>query len=328
MSSSRLATFDLLKLFAIFLVVWGHCIQYFQTEIFYNQPVYRIIYSFHMPLFMAIVGFFSTKLSSLSISKIILKKLTQLIIPSISTGLIIWIAFIREFSVDCFLNLLLNNMWFLKSAFLCCILYSFTFIFENKNIKLIYLFVSILLSQIITLYNLPIMYPCFLLGAYLHKIYPLKSGNLQLINIISFLIFLILLLFWDSSFWQHNDVITPISVKIFNRVYRIAIGYAGTIFFISLFELYHKKILNTEVGKLMCDYGKFTLGIYILQTIIVEILLSSYINLDNINFITYNFILTPFIALLVIFTCLFLIKIISKSKILSFLILGKYQNFK
>ena len=48
---------DLSRGFAVFLMLWGHCIQYCvaKTDIdFYENPVFKVIYSFHMPLLMLI----------------------------------------------------------------------------------------------------------------------------------------------------------------------------------------------------------------------------------------------------------------------------------
>lgn len=56
-SGKRLIWVDQLKAFAMFLVVWGHCIQRCKTVF-----LLRLIYSFHMPLFFIISGLtFNTK---------------------------------------------------------------------------------------------------------------------------------------------------------------------------------------------------------------------------------------------------------------------------
>lgn len=54
-------TFDAIKLFAIYLVIWGHCILHLQGYKFdqWQNPIYRLICSFHMPLFMTISGYFA-----------------------------------------------------------------------------------------------------------------------------------------------------------------------------------------------------------------------------------------------------------------------------
>ena len=56
---TRLLHLDLLKLFAIFLVLWGHSTQYFFTSNFIEEPVFRVIYRVHMPLFIMISGYFA-----------------------------------------------------------------------------------------------------------------------------------------------------------------------------------------------------------------------------------------------------------------------------
>ena len=65
--SERLVSFDLLKLFAIYLVVLGHCVQHLLPSHSYDEPMYVYIYSFHMPLFMMISGYFSYKKEKTSV---------------------------------------------------------------------------------------------------------------------------------------------------------------------------------------------------------------------------------------------------------------------
>ncbi|MBR2214347.1 MAG: hypothetical protein IJ849_01155, partial [Selenomonadaceae bacterium] len=53
---------DIVKYVAIFCVLWGHIVQ--QTCMLQNPQVdyvYRAIYTFHMPLFMGICGYFFAK---------------------------------------------------------------------------------------------------------------------------------------------------------------------------------------------------------------------------------------------------------------------------
>ena len=82
----RNKAFDMLKLFAIFLVVWGHCIQNLHTCDFYEEPVYKIIYSFHMPLFMVISGYFSLSSMRATTGSFLKKKFNQLLLPSFTWG--------------------------------------------------------------------------------------------------------------------------------------------------------------------------------------------------------------------------------------------------
>lgn len=59
MEKNRLIEFDLLKAFAIYLVILGHVLQYVVFKsIFFKDPLWCFIYTFHMPLFILISGFF------------------------------------------------------------------------------------------------------------------------------------------------------------------------------------------------------------------------------------------------------------------------------
>lgn len=60
--SNRNLYIDIVKGIAIILVVYGHCIEYYSTEylngnFFYSDLIHKIIYSFHMPLFMLVSGY-------------------------------------------------------------------------------------------------------------------------------------------------------------------------------------------------------------------------------------------------------------------------------
>ena len=55
---------DIIKGITIFLVALGHCvvngngIKFIEKELFWGDPIYKFIYSFHMPLFALISGYF------------------------------------------------------------------------------------------------------------------------------------------------------------------------------------------------------------------------------------------------------------------------------
>lgn len=53
--NKRLVSMDMLKGFAIFMVIVGHAVQYLVSGDYWDKGVYRVIYSFHMPLFMTII---------------------------------------------------------------------------------------------------------------------------------------------------------------------------------------------------------------------------------------------------------------------------------
>jgi fucose 4-O-acetylase-like acetyltransferase len=81
MSKTRIEYFDAIKAFAIFLVVYGHTLQYLD-KLQTGKCLHDFIYSFHMPLFMVVSGYFASSLQN-NIYPFITKKLRQLILPVI-----------------------------------------------------------------------------------------------------------------------------------------------------------------------------------------------------------------------------------------------------
>lgn len=88
MSNNRDVSFDIMKAFAIFLVVLGHCMQslYPEKGEFVGKPLFLYVYSFHMALFMMISGYFSTRALSGSFKQLIESKTRQLLQPAIVAG--------------------------------------------------------------------------------------------------------------------------------------------------------------------------------------------------------------------------------------------------
>ncbi len=81
---------DSLKGVLIFLVVYGHAIQFtgygwggrWEDSGFWRDPVFQTIYMFHMPLFMAISGFLSVgAIGRLSFGEVVVRRFRQLVVP-------------------------------------------------------------------------------------------------------------------------------------------------------------------------------------------------------------------------------------------------------
>lgn len=77
---------DTMKGIAIILVVLGHCIQFGSgfniNHLFFKSPIFVAIYSFHMPLFMLISGyFFYNSIKKHSWNYNIKTRFTRLLIP-------------------------------------------------------------------------------------------------------------------------------------------------------------------------------------------------------------------------------------------------------
>lgn len=120
MKESRNIVFDAMKALAIWLVVYAHSIQYIGGIDFWNDHVFQAIYSFHMPLFFVISGFYFSSALKLGWKDFLIKKSTTLLLPCFIWALIY--GSIHFTSWGAFGSKLINPQawpfWFLRGLFL------------------------------------------------------------------------------------------------------------------------------------------------------------------------------------------------------------------
>lgn len=86
--SMRFPFYDILKAYAIFLVVLGHVIQTFNPE-WKTDNVFLGIYMFHMPLFIAISGYFFIKSAEKrTMNELLKRRFVGIMLPSLTMGAI------------------------------------------------------------------------------------------------------------------------------------------------------------------------------------------------------------------------------------------------
>lgn len=331
--TKRIISFDLLKLFAIFLVLWGHCIQYFLSTHYSVDCVYRTIYAFHMPLFMMISGFFSTNSYHLPIKDFFLKKSKELLLPVLTWGIIffIGISIIKNrneepiFVYYDMTAILYKNLWFLKSLFICYL--TVYFCFNKGELNYCILVITLFFSQFFTSHSICIMYPAFVSGVFLSR--NRKWISSKYIMFVSLVIFIILLSRWDASFWPIPNMLDSISthsmVPIYDYlgkgIYRVFIGLSGSLFFITLFTIINKETIS-RVNRI-AEWGKYTLEVYILQFIVLESIAGNLLKFDQTNLHFFHFIYCPIISIVLLFLLLIISRITHHSFYLSFLLWGK-----
>lgn len=138
---------DILKSFAILLVVLGHALQYVLFQGTYEENlVFRFCYSFHMPLFCFLSGYLFANKKNVSLTYLV-RRFLSLIIPWIIWTFIylLWQHKLNNY----FYELLINPMfWFLPNNFLC-----FFIIYISKKTKIkMYITITFQLLIVILLY--------------------------------------------------------------------------------------------------------------------------------------------------------------------------------
>lgn len=325
--STRILTFDVVKFVAIFSVLWGHIIQYLHHGICYENAVYQIIYSYHMPLFMVVVGFFGATCMKKGFRKLMRKKVQQLILPGVTIAVIICLI-MRYVKLGGVIDTLVFSLWFLKSAFLCFLFYSITFLVPCYRSW--FIFVTLILSQVIFYSQFNLMYPCFLFGVLLKTFWEDVRNRALLFSIISGIVFFSMLIFWDASFWKiPSGGIYPVrnvsQLLSFSWqfYYRLLIGLSGAVFIITTTECLCQRYPKSKSIILMSHIGRNTLGIYLIQTVIIEVLLWRWFNFDSYNLQIFQMIVAPIFSTVVLALCLLSIRLIRKSRLTSLLFLGE-----
>lgn len=214
MEKQRLVWADVLKGILIILVVLGHAIQNTLGDKCFDDHLWNIIYSFHMPAFIAVSGFFAyhnnqmKKVSVNSFVQSVFRRFRQLVIPFV-LWTIISLLIDSNLSWSSFFRVLLypdSGLWFLWVLFVISFLFSTCIWLSGKNNE-IYSLVSLGVILIIVMIVsdlrmfgfqfIAYYYLFYLIGFALHKYE-------HSIIISSKLVLVLLSLCWALMAWYWN----------------------------------------------------------------------------------------------------------------------------
>ena len=322
--------FDLLKAFGILLVIWGHSIAFLSSSSSDTNHCFLIIYSFHMPLFMMMSGYFyAGKASLYTFSELLKDKSIHLLLPAILWGVIIAsLGFLNHlYKSESDLHLKVTNSLFLSVWFLKCLFFCYVLAKLANNIVYGYI-LTLCISQLLPIWKFEIMYPCFIAGILLkHYFDVIRQYSLvaMILLLISFSFTYVCL--WDADMLKtHYLFIEQDSVlgTLYIRFVRICIGIAGSSFLILLFDKLFSSCNNHEknLGGAVSGIGKETLGIYILQDIIVVGLISKIPGIRIFDGYLFSLVIAPAFSLIVLWICYRIVRLIKQNNRAAFYLLG------
>lgn len=303
----RIIWVDLIKLFAVFLMTWGHAIMHYGIPPSDVYLVYNAgwIYSFHMPLFMIASGYVCNKILDGEMN--IRRKFDQLIVPCV------FVFFVQKYTHGT------NNLWFLKSLFVCYILWGYIIKLSKHHstaatsitvTALSFILYPLLqYCPVIPSWKIDFMFPFFGLGLLLRSHDQWFSKNRICLFILSGVVFMSLLYLWTptnvwyNSFpnWFQFELQDGIKFhfdlnNLFMNLYRYVIGAFGSLFFICIAIILEKSSLHNYVAKL-ARWGQYSLHVYILQNLIFMLAHKFGFVLPTGNTLLYSFLLCPLTAL-------------------------------
>lgn len=259
MEKYRSLYIDVVRGFAIFLVVFGHCIQYGSeySDSYFVNPVFKFIYSFHMPLFMLISGYlFYASVNKHSFKGVCIGKLRRIFIP-----LFVWVTLFliffdtKEFCISnihgiwTLINIYFSHLWFLWSVLFCSLvtLVIHHFFSDNLFVHFVILLYLLLLPNAYNIFYYAFMYPFFVAGYGYNKIVRMhiNKEKMNIVFFLSFLLYVPLYIFFvkEDYIYVSLSCILDYSSKtlIFHQIlidfYRYLIGFVGSILILVFFRL-------------------------------------------------------------------------------------------
>lgn len=332
---------DILKGYAILLVVLGHCIQYgcglLPNNLFFSNNIFKIIYSFHMPLFVLISGYlFYYSEKKRDLIHVIKDKFLGLIVPLIFFDIIMFILSLYThrlvFSLDSFMSIILTRYWFFWTIFILSSVVSLiNFLFKSKYNFIIFILIYIITFFIPDIWLFDLInysYPFFIIGYLVNK-YDILNKNfiknhLNIYFVVLNITFIIMLLFFKDNYYVYvtNYYIfngNGTRFMLFVDIYRFIIGLVGSI--TSILNIYFLIEFLKRIGyqdKVLTLLGKNSLGIYGVSCIVFEFIFITYSTFFN----KFSYFYVCIETILVIWFCLFIIKLLSLNKITNKLFLG------
>lgn len=344
-NKNRNAKIDIIKGVAVFLVLWGHYIQYTSAGQFdyFQNAVFKWIYSFHMPLFAVISGYlFYGTIQRKKMKEIVYSRIRGLLVPILIWATIYWIFLSirqRNIQLEGWYDTCTGHfLWFLWSIlaisiYLAIVIKQIPNKIQPITIILGFLAMYLFPNPEMNLY----MYPFFVIGYYGAK----YKEKLETYRKSKYRFFILLFFIVLVCFFKKKDYIYMTGITIGNSRltmleqivvdgYRYIIGLLGSISIVIIIDTMVEKIPD-KIKKWLRDCGKYSMQIYILQAFLLQIyaidwkLLVNYVGQNILikNMWIYNFAITPIFAILTITAILVLTKRIEKNKKVSEILFGR-----
>ena len=325
---SKRAFINILRGLAIFLMLWGHIVQYACAKQFdfFENPVFKFIYSFHMPFFMIISGylfFFSEQKREMV--ELIEYKCKSLLYPILmcsvfnfllSTGIV---SVLKGEYGALLGGIRITSLWFLWSVLSCSIALAFAMkLSKNHLIQALLLIIGILIVALFPTWYLNVyMYPYYVIG-YLYARNEELFGKVKNVGgIVSTITFVIMYFFYEKKHYIYTSGMLggdSIAEGIYIDLFRWAIGLFGSIAVTWICYLVYSKIKKGKITSAIEILGQNSLAVYALSTSLLSFWLPQFARIA-INTLTwldwnehvwlYNLVVTPLIT--VIYSALFIL---------------------
>ncbi len=294
MNSSKRDYINAVRGTAVFLTIWGHCIQYCCAGAFdfFENRMFRIIYAFHMPLFMLISGYlFSLSFDRRSLRETLARRTRSLLQPIIMCGLLCFLltGFLYQLLFYGPLSLkgwllygigldYMNTYWFLWAALSAGCLVAIAFKgFRNPMLRIVFSFLGVFLLWLFPQTTLCVyVYPYFVLG-FLFARYEQVLQRIRKLRFLSIPLFPVLMLFYEKKHYIYTtglyDPKAGAAASLGTDLYRWLVGLVGCVFALVVLEAAFRFLFSRGKGRpvlrFLCGLGEKSLQLYCLQMIVI-----------------------------------------------------------
>ena len=271
---------NFLRGIAIFLMLWGHSIQFASMGQFdyFENVVFKVIYSFHMPLFMMISGYlfyysaskrnfqelFEYKGKSLMYSILMGSVLNLLLSTGVYRG---WYSYPGAISI--------GEIWFLWSVLSSSLCLAVAIKASRHPLMQSVLAIAVIwLLLIFPNWDLNLfMYPFFVAGYFFHRNKTVLEKMTNIAGIVGLLTFVAMIVFYQkkhfiyiSGMLLRNGVGGGIVESIKVDLFRYTIGLFGSVAVIWISLQLYKLLPDINIAKrLMISLGTNSLAVYVLS---------------------------------------------------------------
>lgn len=333
---------NVVKGIAVILMIWGHCIQYCAQGSFdfFENGIFKFIYSFHMPLFMLISGYlFSFSAEKRDLKSLLIHRTQGMLQPIVFAGVLNALLLklpilLRTGSFRVLDGELFNE--FQSFWFLWCVLSAslavgiackvtdrlwLQLILSGLGVVLVAMFPNIHMHLF--------MYPYFVIGFFYARLQGCLPENFGKLRYVSLVVFPAMLPFYETRHYIYVSPVFSSEMGLMNSItisgFRWAIGLAGCVFVLTvirlLFDLTVQESRTPAIWQGVARLGENSLAIYCLSVS----LLSGYLpqiyaavvhglggNLPAENWFVYNLLLTPLLSLGYCFGLYALVQLLKK----------------
>ena len=101
-------------------------------------------------------------------------------------------------------------------------------------------------------------------------------------------------------------------------------GVSATLFLIAIVRKYFWDFdsRKTKVGTLSVQFGFYSMGVYLIQTLLLEYTLKKFVSFDAMNSWLLNIVVAPVFAIIILLLCVAFIRLVNKKRWASLALFG------